>query len=48
MIDIKSRVSAIEIIQGQILALLSGLSQRMDRFDERVARLERRLDLVDF
>jgi hypothetical protein len=47
MIDIKSRVSAIELIQGQILALLGGLSQRMDRFDERVARLERRLDLVD-
>ena len=44
--DLKSRVSAIELIQGQILALLGGLSQRMDRFDERLSRIERRLDLV--
>lgn len=44
--DLKSRVSALEIIQGQILALLGGLSQRMDRFEERLSRIERRLDLV--
>jgi len=45
--DLKSRVSAIELIQGQILALLGGLGQRMDRFDERLARIERRLELVN-
>ena len=45
--DLKSRVSLIEQMQGQMLALLGGLGQRMDRFEERVARIERRLDLVD-
>jgi hypothetical protein len=45
--DLKSRVSGIELIQGQTLALLGGISQRMDRFDERLGRIERRLDLVD-
>jgi len=44
--DLKSRVSAIELIQGQVLALLGALSQRMDRFDERLSRIERRFDLV--
>jgi hypothetical protein len=47
IIDLKSRVSAIEQIQGQLLILLGGLGQRMDRFDERFSRIERRLNLVD-
>ncbi len=45
--DLKSRVSLIEQMQGQMLALLGGLGQRMDRFEERMARIERRLDLVE-
>jgi thiamine pyrophosphokinase len=45
--DLKTRVSALEQLQGQVLALLGGLGQRMDRFDDRLARIERRFDLVD-
>ena len=45
--DVKSRVSALEQMQGQALVLLGAMSQRMDRFDERLARIERRLDLVE-
>ena len=47
IIDLKSRVSAIESVQGQILSLLGGLGQRMDRYEERLSRIERRLDLVE-
>jgi hypothetical protein len=45
--DVKSRVSSLELVQGQILALMGTMNQRMDRFDERLGRVERRLDLVD-
>ncbi len=47
LIDIKSRVSALEQVQGQVLAMLGTMNQRMDRFYERLGRIERRLDLVD-
>ncbi len=47
IIDMKSRVSSIEQFQGQILSLLGGLGQRMDRYEERLSRIERRLDLVE-
>jgi len=45
--DVKSRVSSLEQVQGQILALMGTMNQRMDRFDERLGRVERRFDLVD-
>ena len=45
--DVKSRVSALEQMLGQVLVLLGAMSQRMDRFDERLGRIERRLDLVE-
>jgi hypothetical protein len=45
--DVKSRVSSLEPVQGQILALMGTINQRMDRFDERLGRVERRLDPVD-
>ena len=45
--DDKSRVSALEQVQGQVLVLLGTMNQRMDRFDERLGRIERRLDLVE-
>ena len=45
--ELKSRVSSIELVQGQIFSLLGTINQRMDRFDERLGRIERRLDLVD-
>ena len=47
IMDLKTRVSAIEQVQGQVVVLLGGIGQRMDRFEERLARIERRLDLVD-
>jgi hypothetical protein len=47
IVDLKSRVSGIEQVQGQILNLIGGLGVRMDRIEERVSRIERRLDLVD-
>ena len=45
MSDIKSRVSSLEETQGQLLVMMRGLGKRMDRFDERLGRIERRLDL---
>lgn len=45
MADIKSRVSSLEETQGQVLSMLGGLGKRMDRFDDRLSRIEKRLDL---
>jgi hypothetical protein len=45
MSDIKSRLSSLEETQGQLLVMMGGLGKRMDRFDERLGRIERRLDL---
>jgi len=45
--EVKSRLSALEFVQGQVLTLLGTMNQRMDRFDERLGRIERRLDLVE-
>ena len=42
--DLKSRVSGLELNQGQVLTLLGSLSQRLDRLEERISRIERRLD----
>jgi hypothetical protein len=38
--DVKVRMSAVEIVLGT-------LNSRMDRFDERLSRIERRLDLAE-
>ena len=45
--ELKSAVSALEEVSGQILNLIGTMNRRMDRFDERLARIERRLDLVE-
>ncbi len=52
--DIKLRVTGLEASQGQMTSImghiqtqLAGQSLRMDRIDERIARIERRLDLVE-
>jgi hypothetical protein len=44
--DLKSRVSALKQMLGQVLVLLGTMCQRIDRFDERLGRIERRLELV--
>jgi len=45
--ELRSRASANEKVQGQALVLLGTINERMDRFDERLSRIERRLELVD-
>jgi hypothetical protein len=45
--DMKIRMSTLEQHQGQVLTLLGTMNQRIDRLDERVGRIERRLDLVE-
>mgnify|MGYP001807411848 CR=1 FL=1 len=46
VVDLKTRISSLEEMQGQVLVLLGAMGKRMDRTDERLARVERRLDLV--
>ena len=41
------RLSAIEEHTGHGLVQLGALNRRLDRFDERVGRIERRLELVE-
>jgi polyhydroxyalkanoate synthesis regulator phasin len=45
--DLKARLSAVEQPLGQQQIQLAALNGRMDRFDERLSRIERRLDLTD-
>jgi predicted nucleic acid-binding Zn-ribbon protein len=45
--DLKARISSVEIVLGQQQIQLAALNGRMDRFDERLGRIERRLDLVN-
>ncbi|MCL4714189.1 MAG: hypothetical protein KJZ75_04735 [Hyphomonadaceae bacterium] len=47
LVDVKSRVSALEELQGQLFVMLGTMSKRMDRFEERLGRIEKRLDLVE-
>jgi predicted nucleic acid-binding Zn-ribbon protein len=47
MVDIKARLTGVEISVGQLTSQLASQSLRLDRIEERVARIERRLDLVD-
>jgi sugar phosphate isomerase/epimerase len=41
------RLSAIEEHTGQELVQLAALNERMDRSDERLSRIERRLELAE-
>jgi hypothetical protein len=45
--ELKSTASTLEQVTGQVLQLLGTMNQRMDRFDGRLARIERRYDLVE-
>jgi hypothetical protein len=47
MSDVKARMTAVEVTMGQIVSLLATQSGRMDRIDDRLGRVERRLDLAD-
>ena len=45
--DLKTRVTAVEITMGQIMSLLAAQSGRLDRIEDRLGRVERRLELTD-
>ena len=45
--DLKVRVSGLEQSMGAVTIAIGGSNQRLDRLEERVGRIERRLDLVD-
>ena len=45
--DIQSRPSHVAVAIAQQPLQVAELDGRMDRFDERLARIERRLDLID-
>jgi len=45
--DLKLRMTAVEGTLGNIQTQLAGQSARMDRMDERIGRIERRLELAD-
>jgi len=45
--DMKLRMSAVENLLGQHQIQFAALNSRLDRSDERLTRIERRLDLVD-
>jgi hypothetical protein len=47
MSDVKARMTAVEITMGRIVSLIATQSGRMDRIDDRLGRVERRLDLAD-
>jgi septal ring factor EnvC (AmiA/AmiB activator) len=45
--DIKLRMSAVEGHLGQLMLQNGTIHSRLDRFDERLSRIERRLDLIE-
>jgi hypothetical protein len=47
MRDIKLRTTITEEHLGSVVTSMAGLNGRMDRFDERLTRVERRLELSD-
>jgi archaellum component FlaC len=47
MREVKERLGILEIGIGNLGGQYASLSNRLDRLDERVARIEKRLDLVE-
>lgn len=45
--DLKIRMTAVEEHLASISTSVVGVNSRMDRFDERLSRVERRLELSD-
>jgi predicted nucleic acid-binding Zn-ribbon protein len=45
--DLKVRMSSVENLLGQQQIQIATLNGRLDRFDERLGRIERRLELVN-
>lgn len=47
MRDIKNRMTLVEEHMGHSIIGVSGINARLDRLNERVERIEKRLDLTD-
>ena len=47
MLDLKMRASSVDEHLAGIMMSVSGINNRLDRLDERVGRIERRLDLTE-
>jgi predicted nucleic acid-binding Zn-ribbon protein len=45
--DLKVRMTNVDMHMGTMMSSIGGLNQRMDRMDDRVARIEPRLDIAD-
>jgi 4-aminobutyrate aminotransferase-like enzyme len=45
--ELKLRASSVDDHRGGLMIAVSGVNTRLDRIDERVQRLERRLDLTE-
>ena len=45
--DIQGRMSNMEEHLGFVMSAIGGLNKRMDKFDDRLSHIERRLDLGD-
>lgn len=45
--ELKTRATAVDEHIGGMFITLSGVNSRLDRFDDRMKRMERRLDLAD-
>jgi archaellum component FlaC len=46
-LDVKMRLSSIDEHLAGMMMSISGINSRLDRLEERVGRIERRLDLTD-
>jgi len=47
VLDIKARMTSLEESQGTMMTMYASQSRRIDRIDERLGRIEKRLDLVE-
>ncbi len=47
LMDLKTRVTSVEGSLGQVITLLAAQSGRMDRIEDRLGRVERRMELSD-
>jgi predicted nuclease with TOPRIM domain len=45
--DLKTRVTMVEEHMGSSIIAISGVNNRLDRLNDRVERIEQRLDLTD-
>lgn len=47
LMDIKTRLTSVELHVGELQTQYAGQGGRLDRVEDRLSRIERRLDLVE-